>query len=37
MSHILTFIAGCAAGGAIGVVWMCALQINRNERKDDKK
>ena len=32
---MISFIIGTMVGGVIGVVTMCLLQINRDEREDE--
>ncbi len=32
---MISFIIGTMVGGFIGVVTMCLVQVNRNEREDD--
>ena len=32
---MITFIAGAMVGGTLGVVFMCMMQINRDERYDE--
>ena len=32
---MISFIIGTIVGGFIGVVTMCLVQVNRNEREDD--
>ena len=32
---MISFIIGTMVGGFIGVVTMCLVQINRNEREDE--
>lgn len=32
---MLAFLGGIVLGSMLGVVWMCLLQINRTERKEE--
>ena len=32
---MISFIIGCAVGGAVGVVTMCLFQINKASGKED--
>lgn len=32
---MISFIIGTMVGGVIGIVAMCLVQINRDEREDD--